>query len=380
MTHVAHWRLVLLQGTETFIRTQVDALDPVDSGVMIGFKRIDSALSRTSDRVAYAGRIEAALALRMFRMTRRSRRLSKLIESTGASVVHAHFADDAALITPTLRRMGIPLVVSVYGFDVSRRQPDTLLGRRESRRKADAFSYASRVVANSAYMARCAVGAGAKPEKVEVVHLGLFPTAMVPRVNPGDGVTFVGRVVEKKGLEDLIVAMSLLPAELGQVPLTVVGDGPLRRDLEERAKALGVRANFVGSKPPEEVAQILRASRLVCVPSKTAADGDSEGLPTIILDAAMENVPVVASAHSGIPEAVRDGATGLLVPEGDRDALASALARLLADPDEAMRFGSAARSFIQDEFDIARWSRSMSTIYAQSTYRSASREVPEGQQ
>ncbi|MBD8104057.1 glycosyltransferase [Plantibacter sp. CFBP 8775] len=331
---------------------------------MIGFKRVDSALSRDSDRVAFSGRVVAAASLRLFRLTRLSWRVARLVRSTGVDVVHAHFADDAALIVPTLRLLRVPLVVSVYGFDVSRRELDTRAGRRNARRKADALQYASQVVANSAYMARCAIEAGAPPEKVKVVHLGLVDTHHVKREGAGDGILFVGRLVEKKGLDDLLVAMSLLPSSLREVPLTVVGDGPLGDEMKVRARELNLPVMFLGSRGPDEVAALLRSSRLLCVPSKTASDGDSEGLPTIILDAALESLPSVATSHSGIPEAIRDGVTGRLVPERDPQALSGAITQLLQNPTEALRLGRAARQFVRSEFNIARWADSISGIYA----------------
>ena len=134
------------------------------------------------------------------------------------------------------------------------------------------------------------------------------------------GLVFVGRFVEKKGVDDLIEALATIvdprPRSL------LIGDGPLDASMRDRAAALGLDATFVGLQPAAVVARRLAESKVLVAPSRTAANGESEGLPTTILEAASHGVPAVSTLHSGIPEAVEDGKTGLLGPEGDRAALA----------------------------------------------------------
>jgi colanic acid/amylovoran biosynthesis glycosyltransferase len=99
------------------------------------------------------------------------------------------------------------------------------------------------------------------------------------------------------------------------------------------------------------------------VPSVTAADGDSEGLPVVIFEAAASGLPVVGFDHAGIPEAVIDGETGFIVPEGEVEPLAARLGELLADPDLAARMGGRARTLAEQDFDLARQTERLERIY-----------------
>ena len=114
---------------------------------------------------------------------------------------------------------------------------------------------------------------------------------------------------------------------------------------------------FAGWLPNPEVRRLMRGAAAVCVPSVTARDGDSEGLPTVIFEAMAEGAPIVATRHAGIPEAVEHGRTGLLVPPGDPRALADALERLLANPELRRDFGAAGRRVALDRFSAIGQSR-----------------------
>jgi len=149
-------------------------------------------------------------------------------------------------------------------------------------------------------------------------------------------------------------------AALPQARLVVIGDGPLRGALERRA---GPSVQFLGALPPEEVAQWMRRAALLAAPSLTAADGDAEGLPNVVVEAAASGLAVVATSHSGIPEAVEDGVSGLLVPEGDAGALAAGLAALLGAEDRRRTMGAAARRLAAQRFDRARLTETLERIY-----------------
>jgi colanic acid/amylovoran biosynthesis glycosyltransferase len=146
-----------------------------------------------------------------------------------------------------------------------------------------------------------------------------------------------------------------------------IGDGPLLEQVRARAAHLGLDAWFRGALPPDEVYRLLAASRMLAAPSRTAADGDTEGLPTTIVEAAAMGLPVVATRHSGIPEAVLDGETGLLGAEGDRAALAANLRRLLDDAGLRDRFGKQARENAQANFDLTIQSRRLEQLYDEVT-------------
>jgi colanic acid/amylovoran biosynthesis glycosyltransferase len=162
----------------------------------------------------------------------------------------------------------------------------------------------------------------------------------------------VARLVEKKGIADAIVAMShlILPYEY-----IVVGDGPLRERLAQLAAARGVSSNvtFAGAQPASEVINILHSADVLLAPSVTAADGDIEGIPVSIIEGMSAGLPVVATRHSGIPEAVADGRSGFLVAEHDVDGLVKCLSELGSSHERRRQMGLAGADIIRREFDIS---------------------------
>ncbi len=165
-------------------------------------------------------------------------------------------------------------------------------------------------------------------------------------------VGYVGRLVEKKGVEYLIRAMAQVQADVPGTELVVVGDGPLRSELEGSAVKLLDRYRFLGAQPLPEVRSLMNQALLLATPSVTAHMGDSEGLPTVILEAQAMGLPVVGTFHSGIPEAVVHGETGLLVAERDWEALAECIVRLLEDRDLWQRFSERSRERVHAAFSV----------------------------
>jgi glycosyltransferase involved in cell wall biosynthesis len=166
----------------------------------------------------------------------------------------------------------------------------------------------------------------------------------------------VAQLMERKGLRYLIEACQQLVARGRQVRCTIVGDGPLHTELENHVARLGLQevVTLTGPLPhPEVVALVQRATAFV-LPCIVADDGDRDGIPNVILEAMAGAVPVVSTPVSGIPEVVRDGETGLLVPERDAAAIADAVERLLDDPGLADRLGRAGRDLVRSEFDLDR--------------------------
>jgi colanic acid/amylovoran biosynthesis glycosyltransferase len=164
----------------------------------------------------------------------------------------------------------------------------------------------------------------------------------------------VARLIEKKGIEYVVRAVGALAREGVDVEYTVIGDGPLREPLRAIAQAEGVegRVHFVGWKQQRDVRDLLDASDVLVAASVTAKSGDQEGIPNAVKEGMALGLPVVSTRHSGIPELVRDGVTGLLVPERDADALAHAFRTLVAQPSRWATLGRAARDVVEREYDI----------------------------
>ncbi|WP_432546769.1 glycosyltransferase [Kineococcus sp. SYSU DK004] len=170
---------------------------------------------------------------------------------------------------------------------------------------------------------------------------------------PGRVVAAVGRLVPKKGFDVLLDAVALLRAAGDPVRLDLAGSGPQEAALRERARAAGLdgAVRFLGPQPQHAVVDLLRRSAVFAAPCVVAADGDRDGLPTVLLEAMAVGTPVVSTPVTGIPEAVLDGVTGTLVPERDPAALAAALRRLLDDPELRLERSRAARRLVEERFD-----------------------------
>ncbi len=277
------------------------------------------------------------------------------LEAERPSLIHAHFGTDGLLALPIAERLGIPLLTTLHGFEIARRPlPMLLSGRlswiRYALLKRRLIERGDRFLAVSDAVRARAVAAGYPEARIFTLRNGVDTDFFSPAPGPPDPglILHVGRLVEKKGTRLLLQALRAVP----RGHLVIIGDGPERRPLEDQARRLGLahRARFLGPLPPDSVRDWMRRAWLLAVPSLTARDGDAEGLPTVLCEAAATGLPVVASIHSGVPEAVVGDETGLLMPEGDVDALANALAALLGNTRLRARMAPAARRLAQDRF------------------------------
>ncbi len=200
------------------------------------------------------------------------------------------------------------------------------------------------------------------PERVMLCYHGLDLDRFSPApVRPagGDGsdpgqpvvLLSVGRAVAKKGYDDLLAALALLPAGLAW-RLVHIGGGELAASLRARAEALGLAPwiSWRGALPQPEVLAAYRASDLFVLAAKVTADGDRDGLPNVLMEAQSQRVPCLATDISGIPELIEDAVTGVLVPPGDPPALALALADLIGDPARRRALGAAGEQRVRSAF------------------------------
>ena len=199
------------------------------------------------------------------------------------------------------------------------------------------------------------------PGRVELVRHGLdldeFSPPPAPARYRGEGeppvltILSVGRAVEKKGYPDLIAALSRMP-ESPAWRFVHVGGGPQIANLRRLAERAGIadRTEWAGAIARPELLARLRAADLFVLASRVARDGDRDGLPNVLLEAQSQGLPSVATRVSAIPELIEDGVNGILVPPGDPDALAAALARLLGDPELRRRLGAAGERRVRGAF------------------------------
>jgi colanic acid/amylovoran biosynthesis glycosyltransferase len=273
------------------------------------------------------------------------------MERAGIDHAHAHFATAAARLANLAWRMGGP------GYSVTTHAKDIWHKEVRVEHLRDKLAPA-RFVATVSRAGRDhldeLLGLNGKlevvPNSVDLRRLG---PVRASSGEPGLVLT-VARLVEKKGLHDLVVACSLLHRTMHGMRLEVVGDGPVRGQLREAAERLEVNARFLGPLPQERVIERYRRAAVYCLPCVVAGSGDRDGLPTSVLEAMALGVPVVATAVSGLAEAVLDGRTGLVVPQHDPAALAGAIERVLTDGELAARLAAQARKHVEERFALER--------------------------
>lgn len=206
-------------------------------------------------------------------------------------------------------------------------------------------------------------GLASRPDKVNLVYHGLdltrFPR-FAGRVSTRNGsdttdpvqLLTVGRAVAKKGLDTLVDALALLPGDLSW-HWTHIGGGELHEALKAQVRRLGLenRVTLLGSREQTEILSAYRASDLFVLPCRIAPNGDRDGLPNVLVEAQSQGLACISTPISGITELLTDGVNGLLVPPGDAQALAAAMARAIRDPALRERLGSAGAERVHSEFD-----------------------------
>ncbi|MEN3609491.1 glycosyltransferase [Plantactinospora sp. ZYX-F-223] len=310
-------------------------------------------------------------ALLAYTLTRWSAPLRRLLAERGTALLHAHFGVEGVYAAPLARALGVPLVTTLHGFDVTITKSRLVASRKPSwlnyvAWRGELFDVGATFLCVSEHIRRKAVDWGYPADRLVVLPTGvdvdLIPYAGVaepPRI------LHIARLVEKKGTADLLRAFAAVRRAVPEAELVIVGDGPLRERLDGLARELDVSAavRFLGARSHAEALDWLGRSRVLCQPSVTAASGDQEGLPTVLLEAAASGRPVVATAHGGIAEAVTDGETGFLVAERDVAALAERLTALLRDPQLCQRFGEAGRRTVVERYNLRRQTDRLESLY-----------------
>ncbi len=285
------------------------------------------------------------------------------------ALIHAHFEFGGMRSLPLAERLNVPLVSTCHGMDVTEThyqwQGRFLLDAHYLKRRERFLQKAALCLGVSRFICDQMLQRGYPARKVRQHYIGVDidkfqPDPSVPKQPM---ILYTGRLVEKKGSPDLLRAMKKVNAIYPEVKLTLIGDGPLRPSLAAYAHEQKLNVEFLGAQPPDVVQKHLQAALMFCMPSFRAADGNSEGLGIVNLEAQATGIPVVGTRHGGIPEAVEDGVTGLLAPERDPDALADHILALLADTTRREAMGHAGRERVTRLFDLSEQSRLLEQMY-----------------
>lgn len=251
-----------------------------------------------------------------------------LVKRLKPAAIHAHWVIPQGILA-TLAAPSVPLLVTTHGGDIYALNAAPIL-----KLKRWVFGRARAITTVNSQMKAQLVKWGQPEQKISLLPMGVDTQSVGDLADktakvPGQ-LLVVGRLVEKKGIEYLLDALRMLQhrgVALGK--LAVIGDGPIRTELE--AKAAGLNVEFRGQRGRAEVHQAIAESEVMLIPSVTAANGDQEGLPVTLLEGGAGKICVIASRLPGIDEVITDEVSGLLVPQRDAAALADALELVLGD-------------------------------------------------
>ncbi len=294
------------------------------------------------------------------------------------ALVHAHFAIDAVYAVPLAKRLNIPLIVTLHGFDVMLTWQEMLKAGEPSwvrylAMRQRLFERCARFLCVSTHVLDAAVEAGFPRHKLEVHHIGIDAERVsgLATERPASDtrrravVVTVGRLVAFKGTCDLVRAVGKLGDAGWDIELVIIGDGPERASIELEIARLRLmdRVELTGPLGHAEVLNRVSRASIFALPSKTSGVRRKEGLGMVLLEAAALGVPIVATASGGITDFIIDGETGLLVPEGAPDLMARAIALLLQDERLVRDLTRKARARVDDQFSLHKQTAKLEAIY-----------------
>ena len=287
--------------------------------------------------------------------------LAGLVRERGITHLHAHFGTVSAAVARLAARIaGISYSVTLHAKDIFHESVDD---DELSARISDAAAVVTVSDFNERYLRE---RYGDAAHTLVRIYNGIDLEAFTPSRpdDPPPLVVGVGRLVEKKGFHHLVDAVALLRDRGRPIRLELVGGGAEEQALRARVASLDLedRVTFHGPLTQAETRERMRSAAVLAAPCVVGVDGNRDGLPTVILESLALGTPVVATPVTGIPEAVVDGRTGLLVSEGDTAALADALDRLVEDADLRCRLADQGRHHVEERFDARKNTRQLREV------------------
>jgi colanic acid/amylovoran biosynthesis glycosyltransferase len=292
------------------------------------------------------------------------------VRKVDSQLLHAHFAEGASAALFLSNQLNLPLILHLRGG--AELMEDNELRRHLFELPFLAFrrrlwERASVFLCVSKYVYGKALQAGFPERKLCLQYTGMNCKAFTPELpveeKDRNMVLYVGRLVRYKGADYLLRAMQRVRQNRPQARLVVIGDGPIRAELERLSGELGVGATFLGELPQQESRLWLERARVFCAPSVTLKGGMSEAFGNVFSEAQSMGVPVVSFRHGGIPETMLDGVTGLLAPERDVEQLAAHLSRYLEDQDFWTRSREEGMRWVREHFDVRSQTAKLESIY-----------------
>ncbi len=292
----------------------------------------------------------------------------------GLDLIHAHFGPNGVYALPLAASLKIPLVTTFHGFDATVTPSELLrnggvLGIRYLMGQPRLRREGKRFIAVSRFIASRLLAMGFPESRVRQHYIGVDPMRFspAPLSERTLDVVCVARLVEAKGINVLIRAFGKVAGKLPDSRLRLIGEGPDRPSFEALVSELGLadRVVFEGTMSHADVAAVVRRSAVSALVSQVGANGWQEAFGLASIEASAAGLPVIVSRHGGLPETVDEGRSGVIVEEGNADALADALLILLRDDALRARMGQAGRDRILESFDLSTQTAKLEDIYVE---------------
>ena len=346
MLHI-YRQLRALRGVDTFVVTK-----EVQNAERFPFKRIEIIPKRRTNLLVH-GWLKFVERRPPIVYRGEYQTLDSLLERHGADLMHIYFGHTGVHLLPFIEQWDKPCVVSFHGADVAQK-PEIKDYPAKLRRL---FKAVPLVFARSQSLVDRLVHLGCPPEKLRINRTGIplneFP--LVDREPPRNGkwrVVQACRLIPKKGVATSLRAFAIFKKDNPDAEFFIAGKGPLQSELEMLAGGLGILrdVHFVGFLPQPKLLELYASSHLFLHPSEISPNQDQEGVPNSVLEAMATGLPVVATRHGGIPEAVDHGRTGFLVAEEDHVGLANAMQLITSSPASLKQMGERAHAAVVERF------------------------------
>jgi colanic acid/amylovoran biosynthesis glycosyltransferase len=298
--------------------------------------------------------------------THEVRQILAVLDCEQAQLLHVFFGHIAVHLLPLIRAWPRPSVVSFHGADVlvDMEKPAYRRATREM------LQTVTRVFVRSASLQEALLDLGCDKNKIDIVRTGI-PLQEFPfreREFPESGEWHflqASRLVQKKGIATTLHAFTVFLNHYPKSTLTIAGEGPMLDELKELTRKLKIADRVVlpGFLAPEKLRELYYASHIFLHPSETGSDGNQEGIPNSMLEAMATGLPVFATKHGGIPEAIENGVSGVLVPERDHEALSQALLESVKDRQLLARLARSGANAVAEKFDQRKQIERLEEIY-----------------
>ena len=308
--------------------------------------------------------------------------LSSLLERRGADLMHIYFGHTGVHLLPFIEQWKKPCLVSFHGADVAVKQD---IANYPAKLRC-LFEAVPLVLARSQSLANRLMQFGCPREKLRINRTGVpldeFP--LVERQAPPNGrwrIMQACRLIPKKGVATSLRAFAVFKKDFPNAEFFIAGKGPLQSELQILAAALGVSnaVHFVGFLSQSKLLGLYLSSHLFLHPSETPPDENQEGIPNSILEAMATGLPVLATRHGGIPEAVEHGQSGVLVQEEDYVGLARSMKEIANNPNVLYQMGMSARMGVRARFEQEAQARLLESFYEEAIVLRAAEQEMAGQ-